>query len=67
MSRVEQGYPFERNEVRMHADILSHSGSSYQFVSDGADGIGANDTLFKMTGVTALTDTTLTCGNLTIK
>jgi hypothetical protein len=47
--------------------IFEHATHSYFFVSDGTDGIGANDILFRMTGVTGLSNTTLTAGNLTIK
>jgi len=51
--------------VRQFA-VFEHSTNSYLFVSDGTDGIGANDVLFQMTGVTGLSDTTLSGGNLTI-
>lgn len=46
--------------------IFEHSTNSYIFISDGTDGIGANDVLFQLSGVTGLSDTTLTAGNLRI-
>jgi len=51
--------------VRQFA-VFEHSTNSYLFVSDGTDGIAATDMLFQMTGVTGLSDTTLTAGDLTI-
>ncbi|MEE9265757.1 MAG: hypothetical protein V3V86_03415, partial [Gammaproteobacteria bacterium] len=47
--------------------IFEHSTNSYLFVSDGVDGIGANDVMFQLSGVTGLGDSTLTAGNLTIQ
>ena len=47
--------------------VFEHGGNSYLFVSDGVDGVDANDVMFKMTGITGLSDTTLSGGNLTIK
>ena len=47
--------------------IFEHGTNSYLYVSDGVDGIGANDMLFQMSGVTSLSDSTLTAGDLTIK
>jgi len=46
--------------------IFEQGGDSYLFISDGVDGIGAADNLIKLTGVTGLTDSTLTAGDLTI-
>jgi hypothetical protein len=47
--------------------VFEHSTNSYLFVSDGVDGVGAADVLFQLTGVTGLSDTTITGGNLTIQ
>lgn len=46
--------------------IFEHSGNSYLFISDGTDGIAATDVFVELTGVTGLSDSTLTGGNLTI-
>lgn len=47
--------------------IFEHSGSSYVYIyDDTADTVAAEDTLIKLTGVTGLTDSTITAGNLTI-
>jgi hypothetical protein len=51
--------------VRQFA-VFEHSTNSYLFVSDGVDAIGAADMLFQLTGVTGLSDTTITAGDLTI-
>ncbi len=46
--------------------IFEDAGSSYVFISDAAQGVTANDVLVKLTGVTGLTDSTITGNNLTI-
>lgn len=46
--------------------VFESGSDSYIFVSDGTDGVDANDVLIKLTGETGLTDTTLTGGDLTI-
>jgi len=49
------------------AAIFQSGSDSYLFVSDGVDGIGANDVLIKLTGVTGLTAGTINAtGDLTI-
>lgn len=40
---------------------------TYLFVSDGTDGLGANDVLFKLDGISGWSDTTITGGDMTIK
>ncbi len=47
--------------------VFQVSGDSYVFISDGTDGIDANDVLIKLANVTGLSDTTLAGGNLTIQ
>lgn len=47
--------------------IFEHDGSSYLYVyDDGADTVDAADVLIKLTGVTGLTDSTISGGDLTI-
>ena len=46
------------------AAIFEFGGDSYVFVSDNAAGVGANDVLVRLTGVTGLTTSTLDGGNL---
>ncbi|HDZ08734.1 beta strand repeat-containing protein [Pseudohongiella sp.] len=46
--------------------IFEHSGDSYVFISDATAGLSATDVLIKLTGVTGLTDSTITSGDLTI-
>ncbi|WP_062120779.1 beta strand repeat-containing protein [Aureimonas sp. AU40] len=46
--------------------IFQNGSDSYVFISDGTDGVGANDVLIKLTGVTGLTTSTLTSGDLTL-
>jgi len=45
--------------------LFTAAGSTYLFVSDGVAGLGANDQLILLTGVTATTGITLTAGNIT--
>ena len=47
--------------------VFEHGGNSYLFVSDGTDGIGANDMMCQLTGVIGLSDTTLTSGKVRIR
>lgn len=47
--------------------IFEHGTNSYIFISDGTDAMQATDMLIQLTGVTGLSDSTLTAGNLTIK
>lgn len=46
--------------------IFEHGGDSYLFITDGTAGLSATDVLVKLTGVTGLTDSTITAGDLTI-
>jgi hypothetical protein len=46
--------------------IFEFGSDSYVFVSDGVDGVAANDVLVKLTGVTGLTDSTIANNNLLI-
>jgi len=46
--------------------IFESGSDSYVFISDGADGVGANDILIQLTGVTGLNDMTIAAGNMTI-
>jgi len=41
-------------------------GNSYVFISDGTDGVGANDIVIKLTGVTGLDSSALSGGNIII-
>jgi hypothetical protein len=45
--------------------VFAAAGSTYLFVSDGVAGLGANDQLILLTGVTQTTGITLTNGNIT--
>jgi len=47
--------------------IFTHSTHTYIFISEGTDGLDAGDVLIQLNGVTGLSDTTITGGNLTIK
>jgi hypothetical protein len=47
------------------AALFTAASSNYLFVSDGVAGLGANDQLILLTGVTAVTGITLTNGNIT--
>ena len=47
--------------------ILEHGGNTYVFISgDALAAVGAADHLLRLTGVTGLSNTTITGGNLTI-
>ena len=46
--------------------LFEFSGDSYAFISEGTDGVGAGDMLVKLTGVTGLSDTTISTVDLTI-
>lgn len=46
--------------------IFQNGSDSYIFVSDGVNGVDANDVLIKLTGVTGLSDSTIAADNLTI-
>lgn len=46
--------------------IFEHDGASYVFITDATAGLSATDVLIKLTGVTGLTDSTITAGDLTI-
>jgi len=46
--------------------IFALGSDSYVFISNGTDGINANDALIRLVGVTGLTDSTITGNNLTI-
>ena len=46
--------------------IFELSSDTYILISEGTDGLDAGDVLLKLAGVTGLTDTTLSGGNLTI-
>lgn len=45
---------------------LDNSGDYYMFISDGRDGVGANDIVIQLIGVTSIGSIDLTGGNLTI-
>ncbi len=46
--------------------IFEHSGDSYVYITDATAGVGATDVLIKLTGITSLSDSTITGGDLTI-
>ena len=46
--------------------IWEHSGSTYVFVSDGSGGVANTDALIQLTGVTGLSNSTITGGDLFI-
>ncbi len=46
--------------------IFEFSGSSYVFIHDGTTALGAGDVLIKLTGVTGLSDSTISTTDLTI-
>jgi len=46
--------------------IFEHGSDSYIFITDATAGLSATDVLIKLTGVTGLTDSTITGGDLTI-
>ncbi|QKM61977.1 hypothetical protein DCO16_02105 [Polynucleobacter antarcticus] len=45
---------------------VNSTGNYFLFISDGVAGVGGNDVLIKLTGVTAITTIALNSGNLTI-
>jgi Ca2+-binding RTX toxin-like protein len=45
---------------------VNNAGNYYMFISDGVAGLGANDVVAQMTGVTSIASIDLTGGNLTI-
>ena len=45
---------------------VNATGNFYQFISDGVAGVGANDVLVQMTGITTIGSINLTAGDLTI-
>ncbi|MDR5900459.1 calcium-binding protein [Halomonas vilamensis] len=46
--------------------IFEDSGNTYVFISEGTSGVGAGDGLVELTGVTGLSDSTITAGDMTI-
>ncbi len=47
--------------------FFTHDGNTYFFVSDGTDGVDANDVMLQFAGVATLSDSTITGGNVTIQ
>jgi Ca2+-binding RTX toxin-like protein len=45
---------------------VNSTGNFYQFISDGVAGVGVNDVLVQLTGVTTVSSINLTAGDLTI-
>ena len=45
---------------------VNNTGNFYQFISDGVAGVGVNDVLVQLTGVTTINTINLTAGDLTI-
>jgi Ca2+-binding RTX toxin-like protein len=45
---------------------VNNAGNNYMFISDGVAGLGANDVIAQMTGVTSIASINLTGGDLTI-
>jgi hypothetical protein len=45
---------------------INNTGNFYQFISDGVAGVGANDVVVQLTGVTSVGTIDLTGGDLTI-
>lgn len=46
--------------------VFEDAGASYLFISDGVAGVGANDVMIRLAGVTGVTGITLTGGNATL-
>lgn len=47
--------------------LFEHGGHTYLFISEGTDALDVGDVLIQLNGVTGLSDTTISGGNLTIK
>ena len=45
---------------------VNRAGDYYAFISDGTAGVGANDVLIQLVGITSISGVNLTSGNLTI-
>lgn len=45
---------------------VNHTGDYYAFISDGTAGVGTNDVLIQLVGITSISGVDLTDGNLTI-
>jgi hypothetical protein len=67
ITAVEAGINAGGAAAAGQAAIFEHAGNSYVFISDGTDGVDANDVLVQLSGVTGLTDSTIDAdGNLLI-
>ena len=45
---------------------INHTGDYYAFISDGTAGVGANDVVIQLVGVTSISQIDLTGGNITV-